>query len=434
MKIAYFDCIAGASGDMILGAMLDAGLPETTLREGLAALKLSDFELHCQRVAKHAFSATKVDVLVADDVPERHLAEIEAIVNKSDLPSHIQEKAMAIFQRLCEAEANIHGTTPDNVHLHELGGVDTIVDVVGALVGLDALGVDEIHVSPLPLGRGFVRGAHGHIPLPAPATIALLCNHEGGVPIVGTDLQMETVTPTGAVLLTSLAKSFGPLPTMTLTAVGYGAGTKDLPIPNILRLLLGTTDETTSSPPMPPHNSHVHPHHHGDAHEPHHHPHPHEHTHPHPSTSDIKTLVMLETNIDDLNPEIYDYVMTLLFQAGALDVFMTPIQMKKNRPATLLHVLCKPEDVAPLKTILFIETSTLGIRQHTLSRQALPRRIQEVKTTYGPVHVKVADLGEGQEKFAPEYEDCRRLAERHKLPLRCIYQAAERAAMQVIDR
>ncbi len=434
MKIAYFDCIAGASGDMILGAMLDAGLPESTLREGLSALKLRDFELRCHRVAKHAFSATKVDVLVADDVPERHLAEIEAIVNASELPFPIQEQAMVIFQRLCEAEANIHGTTPDNVHLHELGGVDTIVDVVGTLIGLDALGIEEIYVSPLPLGRGFIHGAHGHIPLPAPATVALLCNHEGGVPIVGTDLQMETVTPTGAVLLTSLAKSFGPMPAMTLTAVGYGAGTKDLPIPNVLRLLVGTTGETSSSPP-PPHNAHGH--HHGDAQTHHHHPHPHPHEHPHEthsSTPNTHTLVMLETNIDDLNPEIYDYVMTLLFQAGALDVFLSPIQMKKNRPAILLHVLCKPEDVETLKTVLFMETSTLGIRQLMVSRHALPRRIQEVRTTYGPVHVKIADMDEEHKKFAPEYEDCRRLAEQHQLPLRCIYQAAERAAAQAIHQ
>ncbi len=433
MKIAYFDCIAGASGDMILGAMLDAGLSESALREGLAALKLRDFELRIQRVAKHAFSATKVDVLVADDVPERHLAEIETIVHHSALPAPIQKQAMTIFQRLCEAEANIHGTTPDNVHLHELGGVDTIVDVVGTLIGLDTLNIEEVYVSPLPLGRGSVHGAHGYIPLPAPATVALLCNHEGGVPIVGTDLQMETVTPTGAVLLTSLAKSFGPLPPMTLISVGYGAGTKDLPIPNILRLLVGTTDTATPSPPTPRHNSHAHHHHHGDT-QVHHHPHAHEHPHTHSLTSDIQKLVMLETNIDDLNPEIYDYVMTLLFQAGALDVFLSPIQMKKNRPATLLHVLCKPEDVASLKKILFIETSTLGIRQHTLDRHALPRRTQEVKTIYGPVHVKIADLGEGQEKFAPEYEDCRRLAERHQFPLRCIYQAAERAATKAIKQ
>jgi uncharacterized protein (TIGR00299 family) protein len=439
MKIAYFDCIAGASGDMILGALVDAGLPLETLRERLEALHLADFELRARRVAKNAFAATKIDVIVADDVPERHLADIEAIVMDSDLVPEIKERAVAIFRRMGEAEANIHGTTMEHVHLHELGGVDTIVDVVGALVGLDALGVEQVVASPVPLGRGFIQGAHGQIPLPAPATVALL----KGAPVVGSPLEMETVTPTGAALLTSLASSFGPIPSMTLEALGYGAGSRDLPIPNVIRLLIG---EAAAQKPQAPHHHHPHPHQHTHNHE---HPHDHEHSqdhvhdHPHehshspnlpitnhqspitsPSCLDTSTLSVLETNIDDLNPEIYEYVMGKLFEAGALDVYLAPIQMKKNRPATLLRVLCHPDDVQTMTAILFVETSTLGVREQSVARHALPRVIEHVDTPYGPVHVKVAELPDGTTKRAPEYEDCRCLAEEHGVPLREVYRAA----------
>ena len=341
--------------------------------------------MRTKRVVKNGFSATKVDVLVADDVKERHLPEIEAIVQDSDLHPAIRERAVAIFRRLGKVEADIHSTTLEQVHLHELGGVDTIVDVVGTLVGLDALGIEEVYSSPLPMGRGFIQGAHGSIPLPAPATVALLKD----IPIVGSDLMFELVTPTGAVLLTSLAKAFGPFPAMTLTAVGYGAGGYDLPIPNVLRLMVGEQAR--------------------------------------PGTAVIETLVMLETNLDDLNPEIYDYVLARLLGSGALDVSLLPVQMKKNRPATLIHVLCRPNDVEALTLILFAETSTLGIRQHFVTRHALARTIQEVETLYGSVRVKIAQWGEGQTKAAPEYEDCRRLAELHNVPLREIYQATEMA-------
>jgi uncharacterized protein (TIGR00299 family) protein len=386
MKIAYFDCIAGASGDMILGALVDAGLAESTLRERLAALRLKDFDLRVRRVVKNGFSATKVDVLVADDVPARHLPDIEAIIAESDLAPDIKESAVGIFRRLGEVEAGIHGTQLEQVHLHELGAVDTIVDVVGALVGLDALGVEAVYASPLPMGRGFVEGAHGLIPLPAPATLALL----QGLPVVGSDLQVELVTPTGAALLASLVTRFGAIPAMRLDAIGYGAGGRDLPVPNVLRLLLG----------LVPASDHV----------------------------DTQTLAVLETNIDDLNPEIYDYVMGRLFKAGALDVFLSPIQMKKNRPATLLRLLCSPEDADRLMSILFAETSTLGVRQHMVTRHCLARSGHTVETAYGTVRVKLAHWGEGRLKAAPEYEDCRRLAETYGVPLREVYRAAERAA------
>ncbi len=386
MKTAYFDLIAGASGDMLLGALIDAGLAADDLRRELAKLKLDDFELAVKKVDKNGFSATKVDVLVKDEVPARHLPDIEAIITASDLAPHIQEKAIALFRRLGGVEAGIHGTALNHVHLHELGGVDTIVDVVGVLLGIEMLGIEKVIVSPIPLGRGFVKGAHGQIPLPAPATIALLKN----APIVGSPVEKETVTPTGAVLLTALAESFGPIPAMRLAAIGYGAGGRDLPIPNLLRVLIGEQGNSNSA--------------------------------------NFSTLTMLETNIDDLNPEFYAHVMEKLFAAGALDVFLTPIQMKKNRPATLLRVLSKPAAAPKLRAILFNETTTLGVRQAVVERHALDRKFQQVETPYGRIQVKIAVLPNGETKVSPEYEDCRKIATDQNLPLKDVYQAAIQAA------
>jgi uncharacterized protein (TIGR00299 family) protein len=389
MKIAYFDLIAGASGDMMLGALIDAGLSQEDLQNSLSTLNLNDFELNIQKLVKNGFGATKVDVNVSDNVPERHLPQIEQIITSSNLPLSIKKRAIAIFHKLGIVEAEIHGTSIDRVHLHELGGVDTVVDVVGVLSGLEILGIEKVYASPVPLGRGFVRGAHGQIPLPAPATIALLKN----VPIHGVEIDKELVTPTGAVLLTSLAAAFDKIPHMKLESIGYGAGGRDLPIPNLLRVLIGeSTDDDTIS---------------------------------------FQPLVILETNIDDQNPEIFSFVMDRLFSNGALDVFFTSIQMKKNRPGTMIQVLAKPEDITRLRNILFEETSTLGIRQKMFERYALEREIKEVRTAYGEVQVKVAQLGGGKIKIAPEFDDCRRLAELHQVPVREIYFAAEEAARRL---
>jgi uncharacterized protein (TIGR00299 family) protein len=383
MKIAYFDCIAGASGDMILGALVDAGIPLEKFQERLSDLAIGDeFDLQAKKINKNGFGATKVDVIVHESETNhqhgRHLAEIEAIIGKSRLAEHIQEKAIGMFRRLAEVEAGIHGLPVENVHLHEVGGVDTIVDIVGALLGLEVLGVEQVYGSPLPLGRGFVRSAHGQIPLPAPATVALL----KGIPVRGSDIESELVTPTGALILSTVCKSFGPIPTMTLSALGYGAGGRDLPIPNLLRLLVGE----------------------GGA--------------------GIESLVILETNVDDNSAEINGYVMERLFANGALDVFFTPIMMKKNRPATLLSVLCRPANVEVMETILFRETSTLGVRRQPVERRCLPRESVIVETFYGPIRVKVALLPDGTTKRAPEYEDCKRAAESHGVPLRLVYKAA----------
>jgi uncharacterized protein (TIGR00299 family) protein len=390
MKLAYFDCIAGASGDMLLGALVDAGLPLEVLKEKLAGLNLPGFEIEARTVFKNGFRATKVNVIVQDTQTERHLAEIESLFNESALEPALRDRATAILLRIGQVEAGIHGQPVEAVHLHELGGLDTIIDVTGVLAGLDILEIERVFVSPLPLGRGFTRGAHGQIPLPAPATLALL----EGVPVTGSDLEVELVTPTGAALLTSLAAGFGPVPAMTLSAIGYGAGGRDLPIPNLLRVLIGEA-----------------------------------------GTRDglvLDFLEILETNIDDLNPEFYDHVLARLFEAGALDVTLSPIQMKKNRPATQLSVLCQPDLSGTMQEILFTQTSTLGIRRQRVERVSLPRSVTSVETGYGRVRVKIARWGDGKVKSSPEYEDCRRLAEERQVPLMSVYKAADLAAQELL--
>ena len=398
MKIAYFDCIAGASGDMILGALMDAGLAEADLRQGLTGLNLHGFDLSVYPVQKNGLRAIKVDVLVKGEAKERTLSEILQVVNDSKLPERIRETSVAICRRLGEVEADIHGVPVDQVHLHELGGLDTIVDIAGTLIGLSLLEIEMIYCSPLPLGRGFIHSAHGRLPLPAPATLALLAGIpvRGSVPVTGSDLEYELVTPTGAAILSYLARSFGPIPSMKLLSVGYGAGGRDLPIPNVLRLLVG------------------------------------EHTESGLDTT-TETLALLETNIDDLNPQVYDHLMTRLFQSGALDVFFQPVQMKKNRPGTLVSVLCPPPIADGLCAILFAETSTLGVRKQSVERQALQRTIQVIETPYGRARVKFARLSLKSYKFAPEFEDCRSLAEQHGVPLREVYRAVERAAEQFAE-
>jgi pyridinium-3,5-bisthiocarboxylic acid mononucleotide nickel chelatase len=382
MKIAYFDLIGGASGDMLLGALLDAGLELTALQAALADLNLPGYSLSCRKVSKQGFGATKLDVEVQDSATERHLGDILKLIHSSKLPAPIIQRAQGIFTRLGEVEAGIHGATLEHVHLHELGGIDTIVDVTGFLLALQLLEIDEIHCSSFPLGRGFVRGAHGSIPLPAPATLALL----KGAPVTGSEIEKELVTPTGAALLTSLAKTYGPIPQMTLQAVGYGAGGRDLAIPNLLRVLIGEAQASTGR--------------------------------------QVETLVLLETNIDDLNPQIYDHLLERLFAAGALDATLTPMHMKKNRPAVQVSVLCRADSADSLEGILFAETSTLGIRRSLVERHALPRSFVTVETPYGALRLKLAEYAPGKVRAAPEYEDCRKLAAEAGVPLWEVYRAA----------
>ncbi len=382
MRTLYFDLIGGASGDMILAALIDAGVPAAKLAELLAGLKLDEFELKAGSVDKNGFKATKVDVVVGKQPPERHLKEILEVIHKSSLPENIKERAIKIFNNIAAVEASIHNKPVDQIHLHELGGTDTIVDVTGALLALEFLGVSKIYASSIPLGSGFIEGAHGQIPLPAPATMGLL----KGLPVRRTDIKAELITPTGAALLAELVDDFAPPPEMKIDLVGYGAGTRDLPVPNLLRVLIGETIDKENQ---------------------------------------IKNqLVLLESNLDDMNPEIYPYVMDLLFKAGALDVCLVPIQMKKNRPGTQIQVLTETEMAQDMRDILFRETSTLGIRQALIERYSLPRKIIEVSTSLGVVRIKVAGEGTNYHKASPEFEDCQKLAREHNISIQQIYQEA----------
>ena len=385
MKVLYFDLIGGASGDMILGAFIDAGMPAEKLAKKLAGLKLNEFKLKAGSINKNGFQATKVDILVGEQPPERHLKEILDVIRKSSLPESIQKRAIKIFQNIASVEAGIHNKPVEQIHLHELGATDTIVDVTGALLALDYLGVSHIYASPIPLGSGFIKGAHGQIPLPAPATMGLL----KGLPVRRTEIKAELITPTGAALLAELVDDFSPPPEMRVDMVGYGAGTRDLPIPNLLRVLIGETEEKRNQ---------------------------------------LKEeLILLESNLDDLNPEIYPYVMDSLFIAGALDVCLVPVQMKKNRPGTQIQVLAQVQDAGILREILFQETSTLGVRQIVVDRYSLPRIIQEVSTTFGKVRIKVAGEGTLYQKASPEFEDCQNLARENKIPVQRVYQEAIKA-------
>ena len=391
MTVAYIDCIAGVSGDMLIGALLDAGVAEAELRARLADLRLPGFSLAVRRVQKVGIGALKVDVQVTDHATERHVPAIIDLLEQSAVADSIKRRAAAIFRRLGEVEAAIHGTTPERVHLHELGGIDTIVDVVGVLIGFELLGVERVVCSPLPLARGFVDAAHGRLPLPAPATVALL----EGVPVTGAEVAGELVTPTGAALVTALAAEFGPLPAMELQATGYGAGNADRAIPNVVRLLVGR-----AAAPGAREDSGI----------------------------PAQRLFMIETNIDDMNPEWYDYVSAALFAGGALEVFTQPAAMKKNRPATLLSVLCRPDDRAALRRTLFRETTTIGVREYPVQRYALPRAAATVETSHGAIRVKIVHGAGVERRWTPEYDDCRRAAEATGTPLQEVYRCALEAA------
>lgn len=385
MRTLYFDCIAGASGDMILGALLDAGLDLAALKAELSKLPIKGWDISAQRVEKVCFTATKAVVQVSPQPHSRPLPEIERVIQESALGDATKLAALAVMRLIAAEEARIHGVSLEEIHLHEVSGEDAILDIVGSLVGLRLMGIDRVYCSPLPLGRGFVSGAHGMIPLPAPATVGLL----KGIPIVGSPIQAELVTPTGAALLRHLASDFGELPAMRLDSVGYGAGSRDLPIPNLLRVFIGETAENAFG---------------------------------------MDTVTVLETNIDDQNPEQVAHFMERAFEAGALDVTMTPAQMKKSRTGVVLSVISKPQDSEALRTLILTETSSLGVREQMARRTLVRRDRIEVETPWGKTFVKVGHLPNGQHKYAPEFEDCRVLARKAGVPLREVYVAAETAA------
>jgi len=393
MRIAYFDCFAGVSGDMILGALLDAGLSLEQLKGELAKLDLSHYELRTEQVARRGVGGTRAMVIVDEDHHRQHhrrLHQIQEIIERSALQESIKRNSRQIFARLAEAEAKVHRTSVEAVHFHEVGAMDAILDVTGAVIGLYCLGIEQVYCSPLHVGSGTVVCAHGTLPVPAPATAELL----KGRPIYATGVAGELVTPTGAAILTTLSSGFGPMPSMTLESIGYGAGARELDIPNLLRVFIGASSDPAA-------------------------------------TAEAECVAVLETAIDDMNPQLYDYLIGKMLNLGALDVFLTPLQMKKNRPGTLITVICPTGMVGQFSELLLRETTTIGLRWRVDQRLKARRTIQEVQTRYGPVKIKVARLGNRIVNISPEYEDCKRLAQEQGIPLKEVMEEARCVASGV---
>ena len=386
MTIAYFDCQAGASGNMILGALLDAGLDKTRLLAELRKLDLPPWELRDERVQRGLIQARLVDFDIEPRGHHHHpYPDIDACIAAADLDPKVSAQARQIFRRLAEAEAQVHGTAVEDVEFHEVGAADSVLDVVGAAVAFHLMGIDRVVVSPINTGSGWVETAHGRLPVPAPATTRLLAG--SGAVAYGSDVKFELLTPTGAAVLTHAAHAHGPLPPMRVLQTGYGAGTARLAIPNVLRVTLGQAAE--------PHQA--------------------------------DTATVIETNIDDMNPEAYEYVSARLFAAGALDVWTAPIVMKGGRPATQLCALASGDTALTLIDLILAETTTLGVRTHQVQRTKLPRRAFSVTTPYGDIRVKASYLHGALRDVAPEAVDCRRIAAEQGVPWRDVYDAARAA-------
>ena len=384
MKLAYLDCIGGISGDMMLGALVDAGVDLPRLNVVVESLGLPGCRLIAEEVTSGGFRATQVVVQHEPEHSHRHLPEILKILGRGRLSDAQADLARRIFTRLAEAEAKVHGIGVEKVHFHEVGAADSIADIVGTAVGWDLLGVDRVVASPVPTGSGMIRIAHGECSVPAPATAELL----RGIPLAACDVGGEMTTPTGAAILATLVESFGPLPPMEIEAIGYGAGQRTwAERPNVLRLFVGRVSGPT----------------------------------------DQQQVWVLETNLDDVSGEMVGYCTTRLWEAGALDVFATAIQMKKNRPGVKLSVLAQSADVPAMEEILFEETTTLGVRRWPASRHVLARHPHCVQTEWGPIEGKVGWLAAGTPRFVPEFESCRQVASRQEIPLRTVYEVAQKA-------
>ena len=381
MKIAYFDCFAGASGDMILGALVDAGLDPDLLNRELAKLHLDHYALSFKPAVKRGIGGCQavVDIDTHMHHPHRGLQDIRSLIEASELSGDIQKKCMAIFTRLAKAEARVHRTAVETVHFHEVGAVDAIIDVVGAMSGLSLLGIDAVYCSALHLGSGTVTCAHGVLPVPAPATLELV----KGLPVYATEIQGELLTPTGAAILTTLAKGFGPLPALTVKKSGYGAGMANPEIPNLLRVVIGDAASDMND-------------------------------------CEMDQVAVLETVIDDMNPQIYDYVMQQALSLGALDIFLKPIQMKKNRPGVLLTLMCYPDDLQRFSRFLLKETTSIGLRWRFENRIKARREIREISTSLGTVRVKTARIQDDIIHQSPEFEDCKEIALTRNIPLKTV--------------
>ncbi len=376
---------------MILGALVDAGVSLDSLRAELAKLPLSGYRITAREVKKGAFRATRVDVEVdAKGHHQRNLPEILGLVEGSGIPHGVKAQARRIFTRLAEAEARVHGTTANEVHFHDVGAADAIVDVTGAVVGLHLLGIETVHVSALPLGGGMVEGPHGKIPVPGPGTAELL----KGFPVFDNGVKAELVTPTGAAILTTLAASAGSMPRMTVERVGYGAGSLELPVPNLLRCFVG---EATAE------------------------------------AEGAEVVVQLETTIDDMSPQLYEPLMDRLLEAGALDVFLTPVIMKRSRPGVVLTALAEPSRVGELSTVLFEESTTIGVRWTDYQRTRLERELRTLPTAYGPVSFKLSRLQGRLVTLTPEFSEVARIAREKGLPVREVLEQARTDARRLLD-
>jgi uncharacterized protein (TIGR00299 family) protein len=391
VRIAYFDCASGTSGDMVLGALVDAGLELSALETALATLEVDGWRLEAQPVERGGLRGTHLAVRTDPARRFHALADMLRPIERSTLSDAVKTRAGAVLRRLAEAESRVHRVPVEAVHFHEVGELDTLVDVVGAVAGLDALGVERVHVSALPLGGGTVQTAHGRLPVPAPATAELL----RGFPVYDNGVAAELVTPTGAAILTTLGTP-DRLPAMTLERVGWGAGTKELPIPNLLRVMVGRA------------------------------------TSPGAEEADVETLVAVETTIDDMSPQLYEPVVERLLAAGALDVYLTPVVMKRSRPGTVLTALAAPALADRLAEILFRETTTIGVRWSEVERRRLPRELVRLPTAAGPVTFKVSRLHGRIVTVTPEFEEVRRIAEAQGRPVREVLEAVRLEGTQAI--
>lgn len=382
MKTIYFDCFAGASGDMILGAMVAAGVDAQALREQLSLLNVEGFKLDFETVNRSGLSATYARVETVHEHKHRHLSDIQRIINAAGISAAAKDLSLRIFQRLAEAEARAHNEPIEKVHFHEVGALDAIVDVVGAAICFDLLKIDRFVCSPLHVGSGMVQMEHGRFPIPPPAVTELL----RGVPFYSGDIKGELLTPTGAAIITTVCSEYGPIPRITTDRTGYGAGTREYDnFPNVLRVLIGETENDDAA---------------------------------------SERLWMIETNLDDASPQIIGHVMDRVFELGALDCYFTPVQMKKNRPGVLLSVLCGAEEKEAVLNLLFTETTTLGVRSYEVERRALRRNLVTIETQYGPIDVKVAHLNGRVVNEMPEFEQCRTAAIRAGVPLKMVEEAA----------
>ncbi|HET6884248.1 MAG TPA: nickel pincer cofactor biosynthesis protein LarC [Pirellulales bacterium] len=384
MKIAYLDCLSGISGDMTLAALVDAGVDLAAVHAGISSLGLPEVKLSTNEVKRKGFRGLHLTVEHPPEHAHRHLHHITDMIDASQLTGRQKDLAKRIFTRLGEAEAKVHGTTIRKVHFHEVGAIDSIADIVGAAIAWDLLGVDRIHCSPIPTGRGFVTIAHGTCSIPAPATAELL----QGIPLAESHVAAELTTPTGAAIAATLVDEFGPVPAMKIERIGYGAGTRELEQqPNLLRLFVGqAVDELAAD-----------------------------------------QVWVLETNLDDVSGEVVGFATTKLLEAGALDVYTTPIQMKKNRPGVTLTALCQPPLVEKVERILFRETGTLGVRRWPASRHKLERKPHQVETEFGVIEGKLGWIAGQEPSFSPEYESCSRIARERDIPLKDVYEAAQKA-------